>query len=857
MRLNVIGLAIIALLVTTLAAVAQPCNPNSMPSFVSGGNVFGYYGPQWQQFFGAKADINNGTLCNTTITNPVFTGQVVLPGGQLGSMAYQQSNAVNITGASQITGLPSPLNPTDAATKQYVDSASIGLIVHTPVNLATAAALPANTYNNGTAGIGATLTANANGALTVDSVAVSSGNRILVTQEAAGANNGAYTVTATGDGSDPYILTRATDFNSTTNIQHQSYFFVTSGSTNAGSGWLLTNTGAIVVGTTPLALTQFSSATQYMAGAGLFLGGSTFSIPALGVVPTMIQTGSSLANTTAMRAAATTSFPNGVWRVTDGAVGAPPVWYNVGASACVTDDGASCIDSSNGKSWVAQFPATGADVREFGAASGGSVDAEPAIAACLAVAPKCLLPGISITGQSLVYRLAETLVVPDGRELDGEGFTAGNLPIGATLTCDLSITPCIIKGHVSAPGGPTPRNSATMRDLIQSRAGGTIPSGSIGIRESYEQDPILNDIYATNDDVCLEYLSNTSSGNGLQAHADHIWTGNCTTTHVEVNGWPVVIMHDVKLGFGAGAEDASTNYFLVTGGPVGDVNAGPSALVVNQFMVFSSGVTQNFVTIANCANCAGVSGIYGHPGAGLFQFSDGHVENVCHVITTDSTATDVLRFTFTNSSAFGGTAGCSSSDFFNLNPATGIDNWDISHNYMIIQGTISGLSQYAHGLVIADNGLNISQWSITLPVGSELSAGGNTLSCNGILCGNFQIQGGPYIHPPTGAPMKSATITGTDGYGQIALATTGAEVVIADTGSNQVATYVLSPNGSAVLGAAASAGLWVAATCVPASGKLSVGFNCNSDNTFDIVNNSGSSKIFDWAFTGVATDVLN
>ncbi len=64
-----------------------------------------------------------------------------------------------------------------------------------PCNYATTAALPANTYNNGTSGVGATLTANANGALTVDGgSSVSAGQRILVWQEATAPNNGIYSV---------------------------------------------------------------------------------------------------------------------------------------------------------------------------------------------------------------------------------------------------------------------------------------------------------------------------------------------------------------------------------------------------------------------------------------------------------------------------------------------------------------------------------------------------------------------------------------------------------------------------------------------------------------------------------------
>lgn len=80
-----------------------------------------------------------------------------------------------------------------------------------PVHYATTAALPANTYNNGTLGVGATLTANANGFFTVDSAGQTLNNRLLVKNEANQAYNGIYVVTQLGDSTHPFILTRATD----------------------------------------------------------------------------------------------------------------------------------------------------------------------------------------------------------------------------------------------------------------------------------------------------------------------------------------------------------------------------------------------------------------------------------------------------------------------------------------------------------------------------------------------------------------------------------------------------------------------------------------------------------------------
>jgi hypothetical protein len=126
--------------------------------------------------------------------------------------------------------------------------------------LATAAVLPNTpTYANGTAGVGATLTAGSNGALTVDGIAVSSGNRILVKNQAAPAQNGVYTVTTVGSGGAPYVLTRVTDFDTPSEQVQGSALFITNGTANGGTGWVLSNTVASV-GTDSATFYQFYSA---------------------------------------------------------------------------------------------------------------------------------------------------------------------------------------------------------------------------------------------------------------------------------------------------------------------------------------------------------------------------------------------------------------------------------------------------------------------------------------------------------------------------------------------------------------------------------------------------------------------
>jgi hypothetical protein len=179
----------------------------------------------------------------------------------LGTMASQNANAVAITGGT-ITGMPAPVVATDVVNKAYVDGAIVGIVVHPQVKLATTVALPANTYANGTAGVGATLTAIANAALSVDGVAVATSDRITVKNEAAAANNGIYVVTQTGSVSAPYILTRATDANTAgssdaSKIGINTYTFVLAGSVNTSTAWIV-NAPVTTIGTSAITWTQFS-----------------------------------------------------------------------------------------------------------------------------------------------------------------------------------------------------------------------------------------------------------------------------------------------------------------------------------------------------------------------------------------------------------------------------------------------------------------------------------------------------------------------------------------------------------------------------------------------------------------------
>jgi hypothetical protein len=157
-----------------------------------------------------------------------------------------------------------------------VDSVAEGLHVHASCNAATPGTLASITggtvtYNNGTAGVGATLTLSV--ALTVlDGYTLLNGDRVLVKNEATQANNGIYTWATGGT-----VLTRATDFDTAAEMASGDFTFVSNGTLYANTGWVQTDP-VTVVGTSPVTWIQFSGSGTYTAGTGLTLAGTQFSI---------------------------------------------------------------------------------------------------------------------------------------------------------------------------------------------------------------------------------------------------------------------------------------------------------------------------------------------------------------------------------------------------------------------------------------------------------------------------------------------------------------------------------------------------------------------------------------------------
>ena len=167
-----------------------------------------------------------------------------------------------ITGLTLSGGLATadPTADLGLATKQYVDAVTAAINFHAPVRLATTSNLSVTYSNGSSSGVGATLTATGNGRGSIDGVNISTGDRILVKSQTTDLQNGIYTVTNQGGAGNAYILTRATDYDTTTEVTNGDVVFTTAGTVNTGVTFVNASTNPVTIGTTAITFSVYTSA---------------------------------------------------------------------------------------------------------------------------------------------------------------------------------------------------------------------------------------------------------------------------------------------------------------------------------------------------------------------------------------------------------------------------------------------------------------------------------------------------------------------------------------------------------------------------------------------------------------------
>jgi hypothetical protein len=163
---------------------------------------------------------------------------------------------------------PTPTTGTGIANKDYVDGMVQGLSAKAAVRVATTANI--------------TLSGNQ----TIDGVAVTSGNRVLVKNQTNPAQNGIYQIAPSPD-----AWFRVTDANTLLELA-SAFTFVQEGATQADTGWVSTVDVSGTLDTSAINWVQFSAAGQMTAGSGLVKNGNTIGIAVGGITVGMMAASS-------------------------------------------------------------------------------------------------------------------------------------------------------------------------------------------------------------------------------------------------------------------------------------------------------------------------------------------------------------------------------------------------------------------------------------------------------------------------------------------------------------------------------------------------------------------------------------
>ena len=271
-------------------AMSVNATSNVVVVSTSGANITGSLGVSGNASAGNISTAGEVSASGNITSNAnVITDNILSRTGNITIAALSGNNSIILTPTgtghvdvsnTRIINIADPINNQDAATKGYVDSVAEGLHIHASVATATPDTL-ANvssgtvTYDNGTGGVGATLTTTGSFS-TIDGVSLTTDDRVLVKNESTAAHNGIYVYTSST------VLTRADDFDTPAEIDGGDFVFVNGGTTYADTGWVQTEL-VPVIGTDPMIFQQFSGAGTFTAGTGLSLTGTVFSIANTGV----------------------------------------------------------------------------------------------------------------------------------------------------------------------------------------------------------------------------------------------------------------------------------------------------------------------------------------------------------------------------------------------------------------------------------------------------------------------------------------------------------------------------------------------------------------------------------------------
>lgn len=267
------------------------------------------------------------TLPNAASTLPIYGAQITYTGPTAArTVTYPDQNftvartdAANTFtgtqtgtfatgGSSTATTQTAGTSDTTLATTAFVQTAVLQGVAKEAVKYASTAALPTVVYANGSSGVGATLTGAGLGALSLDSNTPSVNDRVNIKNQVSTFQNGIYTVTAVGSGAAVFVMTRAVDFNQSVEIKTGDSVFVTSGTVNGSTTWVVSSADSPVIGTDAITFSQTAGPGSITSGNGITVTGASVAIDtSVTLDKTTVQTASNKTFTSPVINGATSS----------------------------------------------------------------------------------------------------------------------------------------------------------------------------------------------------------------------------------------------------------------------------------------------------------------------------------------------------------------------------------------------------------------------------------------------------------------------------------------------------------------------------------------------------------------------
>ncbi|MDB9980516.1 hypothetical protein OAD61_00240, partial [bacterium] len=218
----------------------------------------------------ADAVINAGIHRIVNVEDPIDFQDVV-------NKRYLEAQIESIEQTVKV--ISDPILETDATNKRYVDGLVQGLIIRPAALAATTEDLGA-TFDVGNTSIGSTLTIPAVQFLYIDDVTTwNIGSNLVVKDQINPVENGSYDLIQKGDATTEWVFQRAEWSNESKEIPG-SYEFVTDGTVNGGSGWVVTvsDAASFRIDLDTINWSQFSGEGTFTAGDGLNLAGTEFNL---------------------------------------------------------------------------------------------------------------------------------------------------------------------------------------------------------------------------------------------------------------------------------------------------------------------------------------------------------------------------------------------------------------------------------------------------------------------------------------------------------------------------------------------------------------------------------------------------